>query len=245
MATPPGLPDRPRGPCAPADPRQALCRGRGERLQPADPRSVRLRPLEPHMEARAPDAGGPKPRRQRGAERKALRRRRSPGAGGREPAGGRALQPGVRALADLGPLNTPTSGAAAAVARDEVVVFGGEKQDGSGDTVAATEAYDPATGAGPTWPTCSRLGTGWVARRLETASSRSRAGRSAASLLRRQRVPAGSVAAPRTRPGAARISRRRGNRIQRIPQRGSASGGPGAFARSSPRSRARRWSAGR
>ena len=48
----------------------------------------------------------------------------------------------------LAPLEVATSGAAAAVAGGAVVVFGGEKQDGSGETVPATEAYDPATG---TW----------------------------------------------------------------------------------------------
>jgi N-acetylneuraminic acid mutarotase len=47
----------------------------------------------------------------------------------------------------VAPLEVATSGAAAAVARGEVVVFGGEKQDGSRETVGATEAYDPATGS--------------------------------------------------------------------------------------------------
>jgi N-acetylneuraminic acid mutarotase len=39
-------------------------------------------------------------------------------------------------------LPTATSGAAAAVARGRIVVFGGEKLDGSGQTIAATQAYD-------------------------------------------------------------------------------------------------------
>jgi N-acetylneuraminic acid mutarotase len=54
--------------------------------------------------------------------------------------------PASGAWRTLSPLNAPTSGAAAAVAQGKVVVFGGEKQDGSGETVATTEAYDPATG---------------------------------------------------------------------------------------------------
>ncbi len=45
----------------------------------------------------------------------------------------------------LAPLTTPTSGAAAAVAHGQVVVFGGEKQDGSGETVSATQDYNPST----------------------------------------------------------------------------------------------------
>jgi N-acetylneuraminic acid mutarotase len=47
----------------------------------------------------------------------------------------------------LAPLNTATSGAAAGVADGRVVVFGGEKLDGSDETIPATEAYDPATDA--------------------------------------------------------------------------------------------------
>ena len=53
--------------------------------------------------------------------------------------------PATRHWKRLAPLNTPTSGAAAAVVDGRVVVFGGEKLDGSDETVAATEAYAPAT----------------------------------------------------------------------------------------------------
>jgi N-acetylneuraminic acid mutarotase len=42
-------------------------------------------------------------------------------------------------------LPTATSGAAAAVAHGRVVVFGGEKTDGSGRTIGATAAYNPRT----------------------------------------------------------------------------------------------------
>src|SRR5205823_5058461 len=51
--------------------------------------------------------------------------------------------PGARRWKRLAPLNTPTSGAAAAVAGGRVVVFGGEKLDGSGEAIPATESYDP------------------------------------------------------------------------------------------------------
>jgi N-acetylneuraminic acid mutarotase len=53
--------------------------------------------------------------------------------------------PATRRWRTLAPLTTPTSGAAAAVARGQVVVFGGEKQDGSGETISVTQAYDPST----------------------------------------------------------------------------------------------------
>ena len=56
--------------------------------------------------------------------------------------------PRARRWRRLASLETATSGAAAAAVHGKVVVFGGEKLDGSGETIPATQSFQPGTG---TW----------------------------------------------------------------------------------------------
>jgi N-acetylneuraminic acid mutarotase len=73
---------------------------------------------------------------------------------------------GARRWRRLAPLDTATSGASATAAAGKVVVFGGEKLDGSGETIAATESFNPGTGEWTSLPDMRtpRHGLGGVAR---------------------------------------------------------------------------------